>query len=617
MAGGDGLAGRSGVVEDLVGSCVRREAAADRGSELPVVVLTGPRGSGKTAALADILERCRDRVPYGHSDLERLAKPPRAIITQLAFNLSRKFEGQPRIQFRQLWLCTLVEGAELNPENREKARAQVRQALASDAEFSARTYSVVSDVADKAAQAGVIPWWSSLAASTLLHGVEALRWRNWLRRAAKLRDATPQRSPNLQDVLVDIGVADDDVMDEVFCAAFLADLREAYRGRAAGRRKANCVALLDNADSAGGVRLLDLLLDIRQRHRQDPDPLVVVATSRQWRPKWGPQGSARTPEQAGLDDWARHREIDLGPNSWWYPVELRDLTPAEAVEVGRFGGGTAPFVHGLTRGHPWGTREIRSVLGEQAPGPAMRAFLEHRGADEISFAERARDYLLQDFDPVQREVLVSLSAAPNLELATRAQVRPGRDDDADVLHEIRKRLWSVLDGENRIALHPWLRRLLLHELAGRPDDHEERWVVVHDRHRQHHKENGNTPLALYHAMALGDLGAVVAHLQRQFEQIETETDVAPWLARLELITAAPNRLRTDREPREQVEELARLVPSADADLARLVAAKWLMSDPLGDPGRTLRGIARSEFEQLARQARAGFVVFFGESEKYA
>ncbi|SEF74921.1 hypothetical protein SAMN02982929_00545 [Saccharopolyspora kobensis] len=580
-------------------------------------MLFGPRGSGKTAALGDIAERCGDRVPHAHADLERVVKPPRAIITELAFSLSRKFEGQPRIRFRQLWLCLLVKGAQLNQENREKALAQVRDSLAADAEFSPRTHNTVNGVVDTIAQAGVLPWWSPLVASTLLRGGEAVRWRRRLRRASGLRDATPQRSPNLQDVLVDIGIADSGLMDEVFCAAFLADLREAYRGRGAGRRKANCVALLDNVDSAGGAQLLDLLLHIRQRHRQDPDPLVVVGTSRQWQSRWGRQDSARTPEQAGLDDWTQHREADRGPDSWWYPVELRDLTPSEVVEAGRFGGSTAPYVHALTRGHPWGMRQIAAALGEQAPGPAMRAFLEHRAADEVPFAERAREYLLQDFDPVQREVLVGLSAAPNLELATRAEVRLGRADDAGVLHEIRKRLWSVLDGENRLALHPWLRRLLLHELAARPDDHEERWVVLHDRHRQHHRENGNSPLALYHALALGDLAAVVGHLQRQFEQIATESAVAPWLARLELITAAPNRLRTDREPREQVEELARVVAPAEADLARLVAAKWLMSDPLGDPGRTLRGIARSEFEQLARQARAGFVVFFGESEKYA
>ncbi|MER7012480.1 hypothetical protein ABT324_13760 [Saccharopolyspora sp. NPDC000359] len=612
-----GLAGRSGVVEDLVGSCVRRGSGAAERANLPVVVLVGPRGSGKTAALDDVQERCADRVPCAHADLERVVKPPRAIVTELAFNLSRKFDGQPRIRFRQLWLCLLVKGAQLNPENREKALAQVRESLAADAEFSDRTHNTVNGVVETIAQAGVVPAWSPLVASTLLRGGEAVRWRHRLRRASGLRDATPQRSPNLQDVLVDIGVADSGLMDEVFCAAFLADLREAYRGRGGSRRKANCVALLDNVDSASGTQLLDLLLDIRQRHRQEPDPLVVVATSRQWQARWGRQDSARTPEQARFDDWVAHREADRGADSWWYPVELRDLTPAEVVEAGRFGGSTAPYVHALTRGHPWGMRQVGAALGEQASGLAMRTFLEHRTTDEPSFAERAREYLLQDFDLVQRDVLVSLSAAPNLELATRAEVRLGQADDAGVLHEIRKRMWAGLDGAGRLALHPWLRRLLLHELAARPDDHEERWVVVHDRHRQHHRQHGNTPLALYHALALGDLGAVVAHLQRQFDQIGTEADVAPWLARLELITEAPNRLRTDREPREQVEELARVVVPAEADLARLVAAKWLMSDPLGDPGRTLRGVVRSEFEQLARQARAGFVVFFGESEKYA
>ncbi|GGI88216.1 hypothetical protein GCM10011581_26670 [Saccharopolyspora subtropica] len=614
MAGGGELAGRSGVVEGLVRQCVRRDLRA-AGADLPVIVLAGPRGSGKTAALGDIRRRCGMLVPHAASDLEQPDTSPRAIVTELAFELSRKYESSGRIHFRQLMLCLLVVGAQLNPENREKALAQVRAAAAADAEFSERTHTVVEGVIDSVMQGGVVPWWSKLAAETLLRGSESLRWRHRLRRASGIREAVPERSPNLQDVLVDIGAADSDLMDEVFCAAFLADLREAYRGRRGRRRRANCVALLDNVDSPGGMRFLDLLLTLRQRH--EPDPLVVVGTSRQWHPRWGQRGVA--PEHASLADWADHREPDRGPDSWWYPIDLRDLVPAEVAIVGRFAAGSAaaPFVHELTGGHPWGVQEVRAALGDRPTGSAMRLVLKHRAAGAAPLAERARDYLLRDFDAAQREVLVGLSAAPNLELATRAEVRLGSDGAAGVLHEIRSRLWSVLDHENRLALHPWLRRLLLHELANRPDDHPQRWVVVHTRHREHHRDNGNTALALYHALALQDLGAVVAHLQQRFEQISTEADVHPWLQRLELITAAPNRLPTDREPREQVEQLVRAAPAANANLARLVAAKWLMSDPLGDPGRTLRGIVRSEFEQLARQARAGFVVLFGESEKYA
>lgn len=617
MVGEVELPGRAGIVKKLVGECVRRQkprGGGEPGRELPVIVLFGPRGSGKTATLANIVRNCAHQVPHASIDVAKRARAPREIITELHFDLSKKHEGVHRIPFRQLDLCLLAVGAEPDPNNREKALAQVRAAASADVELSDRTRSSIESVIDGLLQAGALPWWSKLPIGALFHAVETFRWRRKLRRGAGIKQSMPKRSAKVLDVLVDIGVADADLLDEVFCAAFLADLRAAYLRRFRWRR-GNCVVLLDNIDAAGGSRFADLLLSIRERSPREPDPLVLIATSRQWNPRWGSQGSSyRTPEQAGLADWTNGRDVDLGRDSWWYPVELRDLTVSEVANVGRTAADTtsAPFLHELTRGHPWSTRELRATLGDRPTGLAMRTVLE-RGV-ERPFADRARDYLLQDFDPAQREVLVGMSAAPNLDLATHAGVRGGTEGDAGALHEIRNRLWSVF-GE-QLVLHPWLRRLLLHELGNRPADHPQRWAVVHTRHRDHHRESGNVALSLYHALALEDLNSAVKHLRHQFEQIDDEAAVRQWLQLLELITSAPNRLPTDREPRDQVEELVRTAP-ADANLARLVAARWLMSDPLGDPGRSLRSIVRSEFEQLAKEARVGFVLLFAESEKYA
>ncbi|WP_223840131.1 ATP-binding protein [Saccharopolyspora pogona] len=157
--------------------------AARCGTYRPVVVLVGPRGSGKSAALADIRRRCGTLVPYAESNLEQAVKSPRAIVTEPAFELGRKYENTGRIHLRQLMLCLLVVGARLNPENREKALAQVRAAVAADAEFSERTNNAVDGVIDSVMQSGVIPWWSKPAVETLLRGTESLCWRRRLRRS--------------------------------------------------------------------------------------------------------------------------------------------------------------------------------------------------------------------------------------------------------------------------------------------------------------------------------------------------------------------------------------------------------------------------------------------------
>ncbi|GAA2776874.1 hypothetical protein GCM10010470_07080 [Saccharopolyspora taberi] len=591
--------------------------------DLPVVVLFGPRGSGKTALLGTIENRCGQAVPNARIDLDN--KPSgsaRAAVTRLAFDLSRKYENFGRIHFRRLMLCLLVVGAQLNEENRRKALAELRTTVAEDTAIDDRTRNAVNDVVANAAEAGLLPPWSSVAADLLLRGADSLRWRRRLRLGSGIGWPVEGKPVDLGDMWVDIGVADSGVVDEVFCAAFLADLREAYRKRRSARSRANCVVLLDNIDSEGGRQLLDILLDVRQRGEQGSHPLLLVCTSRQWDRRWGRQGvDAHTPEQAGLAAWESLRRIGTGRDSWWYPVELRDFTASEVAVIGRFATEAAPspFVHALTGGHPWGTREVCAALGEQPTEPEMRLVFERRDDDGAALAVRAREYLLQDFNITQRRTLAVFAAAPDLELATRSAVRAaGTDDGIGPLREVRSRLWSGTDDDNRLSLHPWLRRLLLHELASRAEDDEESWQVVHARHRDHHRDQGNTAQSLYHALALEDLGAVVDDLRTRFERIHAENDVRPWVQRLDLITSAPNRISGDRAPRDRVEELVLgTVSPQDANLGRLVAAKWLLSDPLGDPGRSLHNVVRIGFERLAQQAEAGFVVLLAEAEKYA
>jgi hypothetical protein len=57
----------------MVDECVRRPDHKSR--LLPVIVALGPRGTGKTALLRAVEERCSGRVPFAHLDFDE--KPRR------------------------------------------------------------------------------------------------------------------------------------------------------------------------------------------------------------------------------------------------------------------------------------------------------------------------------------------------------------------------------------------------------------------------------------------------------------------------------------------------------------------------------------------------------------
>src|SRR5213080_538793 len=149
----------------------------------------------------------------------------------------------------------------------------------------------------------------------------------------------------------------------------------------------------------------------------------------------------------------------------------------------------------------------------------------------------------------------------------------------------------------RPVLHPFLRRILLDALAGRPGNDPDSWSAVNTRLRGYSlAERDDQPAALYHALALGDIAAVVAYLDAQLGTLDT----ARWLAELKTITRAPRVAQSKAPtPRDQVKDL---VPDREP-LARAVAAMWVGSDPLGDPHGTLdvRGPAASQ--RTVRRAR--------------
>ena len=632
------LRGRADVLR-LFEECVTRpERRAHR--RLPVLVFLGMSGSGKTAILDGIGRLWNQVIPLARLDLGAPGEadlPPREIVLQLAFQLARWCPQFGRIPFRRLMLCLVIAGAEINPQNRTHALADVRKAVIADT-MKSEHHQAINKQLDYLIQARVVPPWSATAASVLLRGAEMVAWRGRLRRISGLwpgrRQAQKPMDP--RELLVDLGTGPEDLVDEMFCQAFLADLRTAYRrGLRAAGRTANCAALLDNVDSPAGTAFLELLASCRA---QVPgDPLGVVATSRTWVPTWSPlwtyqdppgngHQQVRTPELASLTDWADR--LDGEDQGWAYLVGLPNLSVQEVVDLDAagprpMGSRAARFVHRLTTGHPLAVRGIldrRLDLAHTGSAAEIRRVLDEELSPDgtsDSLAGTLRRRLLGELNTNQRAIVASFAVADDLEVGARLAGRVVKQDSggtADVLRILRNRL-LIVDRDGRPALDPWLRRLVLHELAKTDADDPRGWWRLHSLHRSFHHTNHNVTRMLYHGLALGEVDPAIDYLAACLENLASEEDARVWVDQLDSITSAPNQLTGELTPADQVERL--VATSQTVTLARLVVAKWLLSDPLVDPEESLRGSVRRGFERLAEDAPPGYLVFIREADNYA
>jgi hypothetical protein len=652
MSGVGELRGRAGVF-DLFEKCVERPKPRRQHRELPIVVLLGQPGSGKSAVLDDLDGRWGQVVPLARLDLgleSEANRPPREIVLQLAFQLARRCPQFGRMPFRHLMLCLVIAGAKIDPRNRQQALDEVRRAVIADAVSPHHKEAIAKHVGDLEI-AHLLPPWSHAVAGILVRGLETVLWRRRLKLALGIwpgrGDASAAVDP--RDLLVDLSVADADKVDEVFCEAFLADLRAAYRrGLRAAGRTANCAALLDNVGSSSGERFLDLLGRCRA-HSPDGDPLVVVATSGRWVASWGrswttpgttddAQGKqrVRSLDQISMADWAACRD-GLGRDSWGYLVMLPNLTVDEVTDLAltgnrALGKPAAEFVHRLTAGHPLGVRRVLDVLGRPAEAaPAMRTVLDDEdttGPEPVSLARAVRERMLRGIGAGQWATLASFAVAEDPQLVAKPAGGTGRGGRAardapgaaDLIRALRGAFLIVSTSNGRLVLDPWLRRLVMHELATMGDDHPDGWWAMHSRHRSHHQANRNIGRSLHHGLALGEIPPAVDHLATQFDVMRCDDDAERWVDELYSITSAPNRLTADRAgtpPGDRAEALVTASTHDNPVLARLVVATWLLSDPLADPQASLRSSVRRSFERLAEVTPAGYLVFIREADRFA
>lgn len=626
--------------------------AQTRGASL--LVFTGTRFSGKTALLDQIVRELEQQTPCAYLDLEkRYFRSFTAVLDALVPQLRQGAKAYGRRRFSRYLVARLVMTREY-PIADINDREATTAAIAGLLERPMRTDELrnyFGPIAGPvAAQYQVPPELAKVlvelafdAFTTWMPGrSRVLRKRgvHWFQQQDRL-----SRRP--EEVLTDFYIASRDTTEGgvaatngLLMSAFLADLRadlkeEAWMGNAA--------VLVDNADGPVWWTFTDVFLE----HQDPADPLMVIATSRGLR---APKDHASIgTELAQLTTVAKAERAEPARLPMMCTIGLPGLTHDEVTEMvekeklpgandGIAAIGLAARLYELTGGHAGATwyllnavrdpREpvdLRGLLDTKAP-PADRPAPETPGiaapaaGDDPLAAPTVGDDLLDSLvravrdgqDGVDREEatkivddLATCSAARDLlwmeKLFAEGRLPGGRRvttlaREADI-H--RRELWVAEARQPRPVLLPVLRRLLLRRLAARPADSPYGWASIHRilRDMAADSQEQDDVGVLYHSLALGDLGIVAEHMLRHFGAGE----VATWLKLMRATLVAPNRLDLSGSLRLLAADLASAAGGEDdrtTAMANLVAAQWLMCDPLTSGRRSL-------LESEAQDAYAG------------
>jgi hypothetical protein len=627
MAAGAGLPGRSGLVA-LFNDVLRRDGVRD----LPLMVLFGPRGSGKTWALKYIGNACRQSaaIPHAFVDCEERRYSVWQLVGKLADELHGPWPEFGTVDFRRVWLARVAVAIPDLPEDDEAARNRMlaelraRVGLAKRADAAGEIVSDATQLPHAAQALDISPgelkfvgrlvgrfvtsainsrytverlfqtgltWYADRAKRTGTGLAELVRLNRLSRSADSRREA-----------------------DRIIVAAFLADIEGAFSRR---RRRFNGAILLDNCHEEAGRELLNHIAQARAMS-VDCDPVVVLATARtlpeliglrdRWPFPWetrktsallaGDRAGLPTTATVDYSRWRTRRGGRESPGGWWLPIHLQDLTPTELAGV--VPDEAVRFVHGLTLGHPWSARRLRDILPVAS---SRRAILDQFDPE----------YLLRELSDRHRE-LRRWAAARDIDAAANALGGRG----SDLPDRLETSLWLIAP-ESPLKwprIHPWLRRILLRQLAGEGPGE---WQQVHHQLRDWAKRNRPLDVDVpYHSLACEELDVAVDHLIEQLRSRGSDADT--WITRFDETTSAPGLHRRTESAEARYDELLDRCPEASGVrrvVWSLVAARWIWADPLGDPEFSLAHTIANEFVRLADDfVESGRNQFHRQARKY-
>jgi len=514
----------------------------------PVLLFTGVRGSGKTELLTGLRGLLGMNFPHAYLDGEWSFHSTRDMLALLAFELNQH-GGYGKLAFPRLLTGEIAIRPDIAPLDRDHARMQMAAALADHRKVKGVLESSVRAIL-RGAITPVLANGQAAGAGGNYHAEELLgpfadkrrgrvdllgRGLEWwghqdrglgndpIDELINLRmDAERARAPRRAD---DAGRWNETAdsrrsVARRLWAAFLADLRDNFSDRRnAINWTRNCVLLLDNADTPAARVFLEGLVSVRKdRERDEPDSLTVVATSR------GSLASRLIPaDLTALDEASRaHYRTRTGAGAWWYPILLPSLGWSQTstmVDALRLPGADAEAataaVHGFTRGHPAATSTLLAAIVAN-PGPSAEvnpsALLASKDlAGDAEYERTVEDALLDGLlapspmgDQAPADDLATCAAARHKEIALRLAT------DSSLLEQLPGEAASIFGSEywpadpasGRAVLHPLLRRLLLRRLADREANARASWARVHLWLRRRALRDGHVDTALYHTLAL-------------------------------------------------------------------------------------------------------------------
>ncbi|NJQ03927.1 hypothetical protein [Streptomyces zingiberis] len=658
------LRGRVPVLE-LVRDCLALPPGADR----PLTVLLGPTGIGATDLLARAKEKFAPGTPCAYLNFDAASGlDMRTVLGGLARELERKLTDYKEPSFPRFIVGLLATGTPVDELVRAQARRRVPRLIRDELRNREGRYgSFLGQLAEVLAEALDAPPGVSDAAGAVLSSVTPrtgqLPWRALGRGIAWYGGGRIPPCADPADALVELnswqhggdggreqGPQD---VERVLLSAFLADLREHAKGWLNHR---SFLVLLDNCHTDTGRRFLNLLLEARQEDkaaRRGCDPLVTLASIHRWLPEWGPSTGVQwglrphDSDLASLAHWRDGRPGESSAEFWWYPLTLRPLRTADTrvfcAEAPRRPD-IVPGVQRLTGGLPWAVRHTVSTLlraareGEAAEDDPYRRLRQVPGLPPAppvpgpdpaapTLAVASLGHLLEDLadEPGsdRRATLVRWSAARDLSVCARVFAGHPGDQGEPLSARLRERWLLSLSQDGRLVLHPWLRRLLLWELAA----DERAWRESHEALAAYYRAESSRPpqvapgkdMALeeaYHRLALGETEPVAALLTQRF----TEGSGEGFIRDLELVTSAPNRLDKSLPPLRLLDTLTSVggapAMTPEGVIRRLVVARWIWNDPLSDPGRRLSTVIAGNFDHLAALRGSGIVPLYDEAIRY-
>ncbi|MFI7127633.1 hypothetical protein ACIBQ1_18180 [Nonomuraea sp. NPDC050153] len=585
-------------------------------SPRPILILEGVGGSGRSQVLDDTWRRWARKTPIAKVDPLAGADDSdsmRSVLKAVTLGLTAEAPGY-RVSFPRVVLAHIAMSGPIDNPDPVQSTRELRERI-----NAYRDPSLVATLLRR-----LLP----LAAGTLgldaqsldqtLEEMTGRLGRSGLRPRLLWRDALawfehqdqgfchdPERALVRLSRQADesaAGVRED--VDRLLMTALLADLRDSFDH--AVNHPSRAVLLLDNGDAPAAGRFLKTLVKVRYklaRHEVPQDPLTVITASGGYilaesaglgerAAQWPESALDALPESDGtwlrvlLDGFTTEAvehmvEADL---TWW-PPSLGFGTITDAVL--RLTGGHAEatdLVLARLRDDPKLIDDLGRVLSEHAPEPdrTMASYLIDKIAADLSPRRRLHEHL--------REALITLAGARDGDEAQCLTPLLDKTVHAEPILLTSPSLWPVPRPEGRWAMAPFVRLLLLRELAARPDGHQASWARVFGRLRDH-TASQDVCGKLHHDLALGDHETVVAELFRLLGEVSgTE-----WLECLDRIVTTPGL----RPPGSGTVPADTAAESRRAAISQLVTATHQLADPLLSD----RGARRGHYTVAAEACR--------------